>query len=141
MNRLHTLEAALALTLIHSLWMVGLLALLAALSLALAARRSAALRHALGMGFLLAMVLVPFVFFDQLLAGSDLAMPTPVRGTAGPTFSVAPYVGLPGGGRAPGPAPLVPLGVGGGGPPHGDAADRRVVGASEAGPAAVRAAA
>lgn len=57
------LANALALTLLHSLWQVALLALLAWLLLAACANRSAALRHAIGMGFLLAMVGVTALSF------------------------------------------------------------------------------
>ena len=46
---------ALSMALLHSLWQGALLALLASLVMAACARRSAALRHAIGMGFLLAM--------------------------------------------------------------------------------------
>ncbi len=54
---------ALALALVHSLWQGALLALLASLALAACADRSAALRHAIGMGFLFAMVAVPMLGF------------------------------------------------------------------------------
>ncbi|MEO6103183.1 MAG: hypothetical protein ABIP44_06045, partial [Pseudoxanthomonas sp.] len=62
-----SLTHALALALLHSLWQVALLAVLAALALALAEKRSAALRHALGMVFLLAMALLPVVSFFKFL--------------------------------------------------------------------------
>ena len=51
---------ALSMALLHSLWQGALLALLASLAMAACAGRSAALRHAIGMGFLLAMVVVAF---------------------------------------------------------------------------------
>ena len=54
---------ALALALVHSLWQGALLALLASLALAACADRSAALRHAIGMGFLLAMAAAPTLSF------------------------------------------------------------------------------
>ena len=55
--------AALAMALLHALWQVALLTAVAAVSLSSLSRRSAALRHAVGMGFLLAMVLAPMVTF------------------------------------------------------------------------------
>jgi beta-lactamase regulating signal transducer with metallopeptidase domain len=54
---------ALALALLHALWQDALLAAGAALALAALNKRSAALRHAVGMGFLLAMLLVPMMSF------------------------------------------------------------------------------
>ena len=54
---------ALALALVHSLWQGALIAILAWGVLAACANRSAALRHALGMGFLLAMTVVPMLSF------------------------------------------------------------------------------
>jgi len=54
---------ALARALIDSVWQVAVLAVLAAISWSLLQRRSAAVRHAVGLGFLLAMVLVPVVSF------------------------------------------------------------------------------
>lgn len=57
------LAPALAFALLHSLWEVALLAVLASLVLAACARRSAALRHSLGMVFLLAMVAAPVLSF------------------------------------------------------------------------------
>ena len=68
---------ALALALLHSLWQVALLALGAALALARWQRRSAALRHVVGMGFLLAMVVVPAMTFLRLLAAARGATSTP----------------------------------------------------------------
>ncbi len=96
MSGLRSLEAALALTLFHALWEVALVALLAAGTLALAARRSAALRHALGMAFLLAMVLLPLITFASALSHPSLPLPPPKGPLSGPTLSVAPYLGLPG---------------------------------------------
>ena len=49
--------------LVHSLWQVALLAFLAAVSFALLRRRSAGLRHAVGMLYLLAMTVAPLVTF------------------------------------------------------------------------------
>ena len=54
---------ALSMALLHSLWQGALLALLASLAMAACAGRSAALRHAIGMGFLLAMVVAPMCSF------------------------------------------------------------------------------
>jgi len=54
---------ALALALVHSLWQGAVIAILAWGVLAACANRSAALRHALGMGFLLAMAVVPTISF------------------------------------------------------------------------------
>ena len=54
---------AIAMALLHSLWQGTLIAIAAAFTLAACARQSAALRHTLGMGFLLAMVLVPAMDF------------------------------------------------------------------------------
>ena len=56
---------ALALALLHSLWQGALLALMAALALRLLARHGAAIRHAVGLAFLLAMVAVPAVSFTR----------------------------------------------------------------------------
>lgn len=50
---------ALALALLHSLWQGALLAAMAGIALRLLARHGAALRHSVGMAFLLAMVAVP----------------------------------------------------------------------------------
>ena len=57
------LAPALALALLHALWQVALLTAVAAVSLSSLSRRSAALRHAVGMGFLLVMVLAPLGSF------------------------------------------------------------------------------
>lgn len=62
---------ALASALLHGLWQDALLGLGAWLALAAMARSSASLRHAVGMGFLLAMVIVPassFAHFWQVAA-------------------------------------------------------------------------
>jgi beta-lactamase regulating signal transducer with metallopeptidase domain len=68
------LAPALALALLHSLWQDALLAMVAALALHSLAQRSASLRHALGMGFLLAMLLAPIVTFLRFWQqpGSDV---------------------------------------------------------------------
>jgi beta-lactamase regulating signal transducer with metallopeptidase domain len=60
--------AALAAALLHSLWQCALLALAAAAALNALARRSAALRHVVGMGFLLAMISMPMLSFVQFWA-------------------------------------------------------------------------
>ncbi|GAB3791062.1 M56 family metallopeptidase [Dyella agri] len=59
---------ALALTLLHSVWQIALLALFAAFVLRLQSGASAATRHATGLAFLLAMVLVPLLTLANLLA-------------------------------------------------------------------------
>ena len=61
---------AIAMALLHSLWQGALIAIAAAFVLAASARQSAALRHTLGMGFLLAMVLVPAMNFIGFWHGS-----------------------------------------------------------------------
>ena len=66
--------SALTQALLHSLWQGALLALLAAALLSTLARSSAALKHALGMVFLLAMAVLPVVTLVSLLnAGSAIA--------------------------------------------------------------------
>jgi beta-lactamase regulating signal transducer with metallopeptidase domain len=77
-----SLKAALALTLLHSVWQVAALALLAALVLGLQSTASAALRHATGLVFLLAMVLLPVLTLVNLLAthAQSAAAVTVVRG-------------------------------------------------------------
>jgi beta-lactamase regulating signal transducer with metallopeptidase domain len=54
---------ALASALLHSLWQVTLLAIAAAFALTALSRRSAALRHTVAMGFLVAMVVAPATRF------------------------------------------------------------------------------
>lgn len=56
---------ALASALLHSLWQNGLLALMAAATFRMGSRWSPVLRHSVGMGFLLAMALVPALTFLQ----------------------------------------------------------------------------
>jgi beta-lactamase regulating signal transducer with metallopeptidase domain len=70
----HSIEAALALTLLHSLWQDAVLALLAAGFLSITRRRSAALRHAIGMVFLLAMAAAPLITFSDLVIDPALAL-------------------------------------------------------------------
>jgi beta-lactamase regulating signal transducer with metallopeptidase domain len=62
-NAQYGFAPALALSLLHALWQDALLAVGAALTLAVLHHRSAGLRHSVGMGFLLAMVLVPAMSF------------------------------------------------------------------------------
>jgi len=63
MNASMSFASAAAFALLHSLWEVALLALLAWLSLALMRGASARARHAVGMGWLLAMLLAPVLTF------------------------------------------------------------------------------
>jgi beta-lactamase regulating signal transducer with metallopeptidase domain len=62
------MAAALATALLHSLWQCAMLGAGAAAALWLLDRRSAALRHAMGIGFLLAMALVPAWTFLRCLS-------------------------------------------------------------------------
>lgn len=74
MNFSSIFASALTQMLLDSLWQGALLALLAALLLRALRHRSAALRHIVGMGFLLAMVLLPLGTLASLLgAGSVIA--------------------------------------------------------------------
>jgi beta-lactamase regulating signal transducer with metallopeptidase domain len=99
-----TLAPALALTLLHSLWQVAAIALAAWAVLAACAQRHAALRHALGMGFLAAMVAVPAATFLRLwsrpadVIGNALlpAMTAPVAVAAAPGTYVSESALLPG---------------------------------------------
>ncbi|MEO6801216.1 MAG: M56 family metallopeptidase [Rhodanobacter sp.] len=77
--------------LIHSLWQGALLALLAAMLLSALGRRSAAVKHALGMAFLAAMAVLPVITLVCLLnAGSVMASISPVGlgPHEGPTFAL-----------------------------------------------------
>lgn len=56
---------ALASALLHSLWQCALLAGAAAITLTMLSHRGAALRHTVGMGFLLTMVALPALYFVQ----------------------------------------------------------------------------
>ena len=58
---------ALATALLHSLWQVTLLALVAAIAMGALSQRNAATRHTVGMGVLTAMVLVPIATFIRVL--------------------------------------------------------------------------
>ena len=99
-----TLAPALALTLLHSLWQVTVIAAAAWAVLAACAQRHAALRHALGLGFLAAMVAVPAATFLRLwsrpadvISNSLLpAMTAPVEVAASPGTYVSESALLPG---------------------------------------------
>ncbi|HRI55194.1 MAG TPA: hypothetical protein PLW65_33900, partial [Pseudomonadota bacterium] len=65
------IESALALSLLQAAWWGVVLGLAAAVVLAAMARRSAAARHVIGLGFLVAMLVVPvWHFVALLLAGA-----------------------------------------------------------------------
>ena len=68
---LPTLESALALSLLEAAWWGALLGLAGLVVLAAMARRSAAARHAVGLGFLVAMVVAPAWHCVALVAGGD----------------------------------------------------------------------
>ncbi|MGH8104939.1 MAG: hypothetical protein ACREO2_01325, partial [Arenimonas sp.] len=68
MNFNHSFEAVLAQTLLHSLWQIAVLALLAAMLFGLLRRRSAALKHVIGMSILLLMIAAPVQTFLLLIA-------------------------------------------------------------------------
>jgi beta-lactamase regulating signal transducer with metallopeptidase domain len=85
MNITMTLASAAAFSLLHSLWELALLALLAAVHLASLRRASANARHAVGMGGLLAMAAAPAITF----AFCWHAM-APSASTAGPWFGAVP---------------------------------------------------
>ena len=68
MNTAHSLQSALGMSLLHSLWQVALIAVVAASVLVLLERRSAATRHSAGMAFLLAMAAAPVATFAWLMA-------------------------------------------------------------------------
>lgn len=95
MNPVHTLQSALALSLLHSLWQVAVLALLAASVLALLARRSAAERHAVGMLFMLAMAVAPLATFIWLVGQSSAGIAGPVASGAWPVLPVASMFQVP----------------------------------------------
>lgn len=71
MNIAPTIESILAQTLLHSLWQLAVLGLFAAASLGLLRRRSAALKHLVGVAFLLLMIAAPVETF--LLLASEYA--------------------------------------------------------------------
>jgi hypothetical protein len=89
------IEAALTTALLHSLWQGAILALIAAAAMTLLARRSAALRHIVGMVLLVAMAVVPLLTFLSMLDGSG---GTPGASTmALPGLFLGPLGPLPGG--------------------------------------------
>ena len=73
MNLNSLIEHALAQTLLHSLWQLAVLALLAAMLLGVLHRSSAAIKHALGMVFLMAMVFIPALTFYLLVSENNNA--------------------------------------------------------------------
>ena len=95
------IAAALATTLLHSLWQCALLAVVAAATLQILNRRSAALRHAAGMGFLVAMSVLPaWTFLGHWLqpavdVNNGLLPATPSAG-ASPGVFVSPTSGWAG---------------------------------------------
>ena len=68
---LPTLESALAISLLQAAWWGALLGLAGIVVLAAMAHRGAAARHAVGLGFLVAMIVVPAWHCVALLAGGD----------------------------------------------------------------------
>jgi beta-lactamase regulating signal transducer with metallopeptidase domain len=83
-TEVHTLVSAVALSLIHSLWEVALIGLLAALSFGAMGRASAAQRHTAGMAWLLAMLAAPLVTFSlHCRPGAALAGPAVLPVLAG----------------------------------------------------------
>ncbi len=86
MNLNYLLEHALAQTLLHSLWQIAVLGLLAAMLLGVLQRRSAALKHAIGMLFLIAMAAAPVMTFALLMSENDN------HGTAAHTTGVLPLL-------------------------------------------------
>ena len=82
------IESALALSLLQAAWWGVVLGLAAAVVLAAMARRSAAARHVVGLGFLVAMLVVPVWHFVALLAGAPDAIDLGIR--SGSTFVASP---------------------------------------------------
>lgn len=76
MNFSAIFASALTQTLLDSLWQGALLALLAALLLSVLRRRSAALKHVVGMVFLLAMALLPLATFMSLMTAGSVTAST-----------------------------------------------------------------
>lgn len=70
MNLNYLFEHALAQTLLHSLWQIAVLGLIAAMLLGLLQRQSAALKHVIGMLFLIAMAVAPVMTFVLLMSES-----------------------------------------------------------------------
>ncbi|PRC94594.1 M56 family metallopeptidase [Solimicrobium silvestre] len=73
MNAQFGFVSAVAHALLHSLWQVALLALLAEVSFSQLRHRSAMARHAVGMGWLVMMLLVPLLTFTQFWQSPSLA--------------------------------------------------------------------
>ncbi|WP_394779882.1 M56 family metallopeptidase [Undibacterium sp.] len=95
MNAPFQFASALTQVLLHSLWQLALLGLMAALSLWLLRKSSAMLRHATGMAWLLAMLIAPLMTFALLWQA------LPVLPVGIPDISIA-----SGSGIAANPAPL-----------------------------------
>jgi beta-lactamase regulating signal transducer with metallopeptidase domain len=77
-------------SLLHSLWQVALLGVLAASVLVLLERRSAATRHTIGMAFLLAMVAAPMATFAWLTTRSSAAISPAVAASGWSAMTVVP---------------------------------------------------
>jgi beta-lactamase regulating signal transducer with metallopeptidase domain len=89
MNMQSGFASALSLALAHSLWQLTLLGLLAALCLAVMRQSSAALRHVVGMGWLLAMVWAPATTFAGYWQTATLAPGRePLHAAAAPLFTL-----------------------------------------------------
>ncbi len=73
MNLNYLFEHALAQTLLHSLWQIAVLGLFAAMLLGLLQRQSAALKHVIGMLFLIGMAVAPIMTFSLLMSESGNA--------------------------------------------------------------------
>lgn len=78
----HIFTSALTQALLDSLWQDALLGLLAALLLAALGRHNAALKHAVGMVFLLAMALLPLTTVVSLLSAGSVAAATNIASVA-----------------------------------------------------------
>lgn len=78
----HVFASALAQALLHSLWQNALVALFAAWLLSVLGRRSAALKHALGMVLLLAMIVLPVMTFASLLNRGSVTASTSLSAAA-----------------------------------------------------------
>lgn len=80
----------LARTLLHASWQCAACALLAAIAFAALSRRSAAARHAVGLGCLVAMMVAAIATF--VIAARPLAPPSPVGAGLPPPVRVAPLM-------------------------------------------------
>lgn len=74
--------SALTQALLNSLWQGALLALLATLLLGVIGRRSAALKHAIGMVFLLAIAVLPLATLVSLLSAGSVTASTGLAASA-----------------------------------------------------------